>query len=218
MERNIVLEAVTGSKAYGLDHANSDTDKMGVFVAPTIKVAGLRWNSSSESWSDAGPEGDDTTYHEIGKFLRLTLKSNPTLIELYFMEEYDIIDEVGKGLLDLREHVLHTDGIRRAYHAYAQSQIRRVFEDYPDHKPKMARHALRIARQGCQLLFTGALNVRVDDPQEYFDLDYYSYDQLQDKLTREVSAIQTVPSILPDKPNEDMVEDFLIEVRRLNLG
>ena len=55
--QNIILESITGSRAYGLNHANSDTDKMGVFIAPTIEVAGLDGNSNKDSWSDAGQTG-----------------------------------------------------------------------------------------------------------------------------------------------------------------
>lgn len=213
-----ILQAVTGSKAYGLDHALSDTDKMSIFVAPTVKVAGLNWASKHESFSDAGPEGDDNTGHEIGKFLKLTLKSNPTLIELYFMEDYEILDETGQALVDIRDSVLYTDGIRYAYYNYALSQLRRVEEDYPDHKPKMARHCLRIARQGIELLETGKLTVKVPDAQEYFDLDDLPFIYLIDKLDVAVANIMLAKSVLPDEPDRTKVADFLEDVRRLNIG
>lgn len=213
-----VLQAVTGSRAYGLDHALSDTDKMSVFVAPTVKVAGLFWASKNESFSDAGPEGDDNTGHEIGKFLKLTLKSNPTLIELFFMEDYEILDEVGQGLIDIRESVLYTEGIREAYYKYALSQFTRVTNEFPDHKPKMARHCLRISRQAVELLETGYLSVRVEDPQEYFDLDNLSWDDLYEKLSPEVDKIQSCKSVLRETPDRLTVALFLEEVRRLNIG
>jgi uncharacterized protein len=213
-----VLQAVTGSRAYGLNHAQSDIDKMSVFVAPTVQVAGLNWASKHESWSDAGPEGDDNTGHEIGKFLRLTLKSNPTLIELYFMDDYEILDEVGQGMIDIRDAVLYTDGIRHAYYNYALSQLRRVEAEYPDHKPKMARHCLRIARQGIEILETGNLTVRVPDPDEYFELDNLSFIYLIDKLDVAVANIMLAKSILPDEPNRDKVAEFLEDVRRTNIG
>jgi uncharacterized protein len=214
----IVLEAVTGSRAYGLNHEDSDTDKMGVFVAPTEEIAGLFWGRHDESWSDAGPTGDDNTYHEIGKFLRLTLQSNPTLIELYFMNDYAILDEVGQGIVNLRDDILHTHGIRSAYYGYAVSQWSRVLADYPNFKPKMARHCLRISRQGVSLLETGEFNVRVDDPQEYFDLTELPFDDMTDKLRKELDKIKTVDSVLPVETNQDKVSDFLLEVRRQNVG
>lgn len=213
-----ILQTLVGSKAYGLDHPLSDTDRMSVFLAPTVKVAGLDWSARAETFSDAGPTGDDNTAHEIGKFLRLTLKSNPTLIELFFMEDYEILDETGKALIDMREHVLYTDGIRHAYYNYALSQLERVDDDYPNHKPKMARHCLRIARQGVNLLTTGEFSVRIPNPEEYFDLDNLPHEDLIEKLDDNVADIMLAPSILPPEPNRQKVADFLEDVRRLNIG
>ncbi|QFG12912.1 nucleotidyl transferase [Arthrobacter phage Mimi] len=216
MKRTIVLQAVTGSKAYGLDHENSDTDRMGIFVADTIDVAGLNWTQADESWSDAGPTGDDTTLHEIGKFLKLALKCNPTLIELMWMNHYEILTPLGRGIVDIRDAILYSKGIRDHYHGYAYSQLARVRADYPNHKPKMARHTLRIARQGSTLLKTGTFNVKVDDPQEYFDLDKLSFDELDEKISREVTHIQLCDSVLPEKQDRDKVAKYLRQVRMYN--
>jgi len=189
---------------------------MGIFVAPTVEVAGLDWNSSKESWSDAGPEGDDTTYHEIGKFLKLALKSNPTLIELFFMNEYEILTPEGAGLVDIRDAVLYTDGIRNAYYGYAVAQHSRVLREYPDHKIKMARHCLRITDQAIDLLTTGTCSPKVADPQRYFALDEMNFTDLSLMLGQSVALINTSESVLPDKPDRDTVRDFLREIRRNN--
>jgi uncharacterized protein len=189
---------------------------MGIFVAPTVDVAGLDWNSGRESWSDAGPTGDDTTYHEIGKYLKLVLKSNPTLIELLFMDEYEILTPEGMGLVDIRDAVLYTDGIRNAYYGYASAQYSRVLREYPNHKPKMARHCLRITDQAIELLTTGTCSPRVADPQRYFALDDMEFADLSVELGQTVTRINTAESVLPDKPDRDTVRDFLREVRYNN--
>lgn len=216
MKQDIILQAITGSKAYGLDHAQSDTDRMGIFVARTVDVAGLNWTQADESWSDAGPTGDDTTLHEIGKFLKLAMKCNPTLIELMWMNDYEILTPIGRGLIDIREAILYTKGIRDHYHGYAKSQLMRVQADYPNHKPKMARHTLRIARQGVSLLETGNFNVKVEDPEEYFALDKMSFDELDDKIGRAVTKIQLCDSVLPEKADRDKVAKYLRVVRMYN--
>lgn len=209
-----ILQAVTGSHAYGLNHAASDIDKMSIFVAPTVEVAGLHWASKHESFSDAGPTGDDNTGHEIGKYLRLVLKSNPTLIELMFMNDYEILDETGQGLVALRDKILYTEGVRNAYYGYAKAQVERVKREYPNHKPKMARHAIRIAHQGVELLTTGTTNVKVTNPEWYFqfnDLDFASQSHIMDIW---VEKLDTVKSTLPDKPDVRAVAEFLKDVRR----
>ena len=213
-----VLEAVTGSRAYGLNHALSDTDTMGIFLAPTVEVAGLYWSAKDESWSDAGPEGDDNTLHEVGKFLRLVLKSNPTMLELLFMNEYTVLDEVGQGMVDIRSKMLYTKAVQSAYLGYAVNQRDRVLREYPDHKPKMVRHCLRIARQGTDLLTTGTFNVRVDDPEEYFRLDTMSMMNVGMILEKALYDLETAESVLPDEPDTKAVDEFLKEVRRSNIG
>jgi predicted nucleotidyltransferase len=209
-----ILSAITGSHAYGLNHETSDIDKMYIFVAPTVEVAGLHWASKHESFSDAGPTGDDTTGHEIGKYLRLVLKSNPTLIELLFMNDYEILDETGQGLVALRDKILYTDGIRNAYYGYAKAQVDRVKREYPNHKPKMARHALRITVQGLELLTTGTTNVKVENPHWYWQFNDLSFEDQSSIMDNWVETLRTTDSVLPEKPDTQAVADFLKDVRR----
>lgn len=214
----IIYETITGSKAYGLDTPQSDTDSMGVFVAPTLDVAGLDWNQHKETRSDASPVGDDHSYHEVGKFLRLTLKGNPTLIELYFMQEHQIttLTEWGERLLALRSHVVSEETVRKSYHGYAYAQMRE-YQNRPNPKEKMARHCLRIARQAVEILTTGNASVRVADRQEYFDLTKMSKLDMIEKLEREVDKIRTCNSVIRETPDREAVAHFLRILRRAHL-
>lgn len=190
---------------------------MSIFVAPTIEIAGLHWSSNKESWSDAGPKGDDNTGHEIGKYLRLVLKSNPTLIELMFMNDYEVLDETGQGLVALRDKVLYTKGIRSAYYGYAKAQVERVKREYPNHKSKMARHAVRITTQGLELLTTGTTNVKVHDRDWYFEFTELPFENMANIMDNSVEMLYTAESVLPDEPDVRAVADFLREVRRNNI-
>lgn len=209
-----ILQAVTGSHAYGLNHSTSDIDKMSIFQAPTVEVAGLQWSARDESWSDAGPTGDDNTGHELGKYLRLVLKSNPTLIELLFMNDYEILDETGKRLVDLRDKVLYTDGVRNAYYGYAKAQVERVKREYPNHKPKMARHAVRITYQGLELLTKGTTNVKVPNPDWYFQFTELPFESMARIMDNYVDRLGNAESVLPDKPDTRAVAEFLRDARR----
>lgn len=209
-----ILQAVTGSHAYGLNHPTSDIDKMSIFQAPTVEVAGLHWSSRDESWSDAGPTGDDNTGHELGKYLRLVLKSNPTLIELLFMNDYEILDETGQGLVALRDKILYTDGVRNAYYGYAKAQVERVKREYPNHKPKMARHAVRITVQGLELLTTGTTDVKVSNPEWYFDLENLPFENLSNMMDFWVNQLNEAKSVLRDQPDTRAVAEFLRDARR----
>lgn len=213
---NILLEAVVGSTAYGLNHENSDTDKLGIFVAPTTEVSGFDWHSSKETISDTSPVGDDFTLHEIGKFCRLALKSNPTVLELLFLSEYETVTDTGKELLSLRDNFLGRTAIRSAYYGYASSQLLRI-QQSEKFKPKMARHTLRISRQAVELLATHEVTVKVPDAQEYWDLTERPYDDMIRFLEKEVGKILLVDSSVPLLANKPRVSEFIKDVRRTYL-
>src|ERR1044072_3687818 len=76
-DRNlIVLECITGSKAYGLDLPGSDVDLKGVYVLPLADYYGLNYIPQVSS------EKDDEIFYELKRFFELLLKNNPNIIEL----------------------------------------------------------------------------------------------------------------------------------------
>lgn len=216
--RTTALQAIVGSKAYGLNHADSDTDRMAIVVAPTAEVAGIDWSGHSETWSNAGPTGDDTTQHEIGKFLRLIIKGNPTLFELLFMDEYEILTPVGSALLSIRDELISTNSVYYPYYNYAKAQIR-VVSEKENYKPKMARHALRIARQGRQLLLHGDCEVRVPNPDEYWQLTEMPKEDMLTVLQQELDLLNHARdnSVLREIPNKSAAVKLLTEIRNNNV-
>ncbi len=87
-DKNLLLfECITGSRAYGLDHALSDTDIKGVFIAPKEDFYGLNYIPQVNN------ETNDEVYYELGRFVDLLLKSNPSVIELLHTPEDKILYE-----------------------------------------------------------------------------------------------------------------------------
>lgn len=72
----LLLDAISGSRAYGTNIATSDTDIRGVFVMPQKIYYGL---NHYEQISD---EKNDIVYYELGRFIDLLLKNNPNILEL----------------------------------------------------------------------------------------------------------------------------------------
>lgn len=72
----LLFECVSGSKAYGLDTPQSDTDLKGVFYLPKAQFYGL------EYIPQIGNETNDEVYYELGRFVELICKNNPNLLEL----------------------------------------------------------------------------------------------------------------------------------------
>lgn len=115
----LLLEVITGSRAYGTDTPDSDTDLRGVFVCPRKDFFGLNY---TDQVSD---EKNDETYYEIGRFVDLLAKSNPNIMELLFVEKEctkfrdPILDQITPELVLSKE-------CERTFAGYAISQVRKA--------------------------------------------------------------------------------------------
>lgn len=74
----ILLECVSGSRAYGLDTPSSDTDIKGVFYLPKPHYYGLH----DDYVPQVSNETNDVVYYELGRFVDLLLQNNPNMMEL----------------------------------------------------------------------------------------------------------------------------------------
>ncbi|MCB0331644.1 MAG: nucleotidyltransferase domain-containing protein, partial [Bdellovibrionales bacterium] len=83
----IIFEAISGSRAYGLATEQSDTDIRGVFVQP--KEACLGFNPLGQIQN----ESSDIVFYEIGKFLELVSRNNPSALELLYTPDDCVISE-----------------------------------------------------------------------------------------------------------------------------
>ena len=72
----LLFECISGSKAYGLDTPQSDTDLKGVFYLPKKHFYGLEYIPQISN------ETNDEVYYELGRFVELLAKNNPTILEL----------------------------------------------------------------------------------------------------------------------------------------
>ncbi|MGV3588782.1 MAG: DNA polymerase beta superfamily protein [Adhaeribacter sp.] len=80
--KNLLLfECISGSKAYGLNTATSDTDIRGVFVLPQEEYFGLHYVDQISN------ESNDVVYYELKRFVELLAKNNPNMLELLHMPE-----------------------------------------------------------------------------------------------------------------------------------
>jgi len=215
-----LLRGVVGSRAYGLDHADSDTDRLGIFVAPTLEVAGLDWHSSKESRVQQGPEGDDIAEHEVGKFLSLVLKANPTVTELLWLDDelYEYTNFWSDWIIENRKSFLGSKAVRGAYFGYATAQFKKFKNTGEIPKSKYARHTLRLLEQGMQILNTGHLNVKVSDPQRFFDLNDMTYEQTIEVLDKAVERFAERENrgmfAIDSEPDRAVAKTILAEIRR----
>lgn len=72
----LLFECISGSKAYGLDTPQSDTDLKGVFYWPKNQFYGLAYMPQISNATH------DEVYYELGRFVELLCRDNPNALEL----------------------------------------------------------------------------------------------------------------------------------------
>ncbi|MEU0117633.1 nucleotidyltransferase domain-containing protein [Streptomyces bobili] len=220
--QNILLSGVVGSTAYGLAHAGSDVDRLGLFAAPTEELHGL--HPPKESHVSTAP---DRTLHEAAKWCRLALGGNPTVTELVWLpaELYEVRTPLGDELVDIRTTFLSSRRVRDAYLGYATQQFRRLLgrgegsasADTRKRTAKHARHLKRLCGQGYELYTTGELSIRVDDPESFHRFGEQVADDPDTALPllrRYETAFEGARSVLPEQPDERAADAWLRKVRR----
>lgn len=200
--RHILLKGTVGSTAYGLDHAGSDIDTLGVFVYDIMDY--LRLTEPEESVVTHEP---DVTLHEIRKYLKLALKCNPTVLELLYLDKYTDMTEAGRALVAMRHSFLSAPAVKNAYLGYATAQLRRLEDREGARRVKHAKHMARLLLQGHELYTTGTMSLKVD--REWMD-DFLSKPLLWGMWFEEQeNKFEYAKSVLPEKPDQARVEDYL---------
>ena len=72
----LLLECISGSRAYGLDTPQSDTDIRGIFCLPRHEFYGLDYTPQVAN------ESNDIVYYELKRYFELLVRNNPNILEL----------------------------------------------------------------------------------------------------------------------------------------
>lgn len=209
--REAILRGITGSQAYGMATPSSDIDIFGIFVRPTRQLLGFQKGEVSYCFT-----APDATYHELGRFCELCLNGNPTAIEFLWLENYSQMTEDGKALLALREKFL-SKRVRNAYVGYVYSQLQLFGRgDNQARKEKNIRHCFRLLEQAEILFATGELVLKVKNKEEIFALAQQDGTAILTTIKERLEKIKRMKDVLPEAPDENSIEDFLITLRKKN--
>lgn len=218
---NELLTGIVGSTAYGLAHEGSDVDRLGLFAVDTVELHGMR--IPKETHVGTKP---DITLHEAGKYARLAIKCNPTVMELMWLPEdlYETVSPPGYQLIDIRSSFLSADRVRNAYFGYAVEQFRKLEarnasgSELKLPTAKHARHMHRLLIQGLELWRTGRLPLHLG---EHVDRVRSFGEQVADGNTELARTVLTAyeiafsdhNTVLPTAPDEKAVTQWLNRVR-----
>lgn len=229
----VVLSGLTGSRAHGTAHEHSDYDYKGFYVAPTASLVGI-YPPVMEKLTTHIPEIETITdrkvgvsYHEMAKGLHLLMRSNPDVLEILWLPEYDMLTPLGEELLEMRLCFPSQRRVREAYQSYAERQLGllirhgRLGNGMDKRMPKHARHLKRLLEDGYRLYTEGRLAVKVENPDDLVefgeqcasDPDFIA----AKKLIREYAEkFDSAVSILREEPDLAAAEDFLLRIRKTN--
>ncbi|GAA1428665.1 nucleotidyltransferase domain-containing protein [Streptomyces thermospinosisporus] len=211
-----VYTCVMGSRAFGLATEGSDTDRRGVFLAPTA----LFWQLDKPPTHVEGP-GEDQFSWELERFCELALRANPNILECLHSPLVEYADDTGRELLSLRGAFL-SRRVHETFTGYARGQRRKLQADLRNHgapRWKHAMHLLRLLISVRDLLRTGRLVIEVGEEREPLlavRRGEVPWAEVEARLSRlEAEAEEALHrSPLPAEPDRRRVEDFLFRVRR----
>lgn len=115
----IIYECISGSKAYGLDLPESDTDIKGVFLLPQDRLFGLEYVPQVANASN------DEVYYELGRFIELLAKNNPNILELLATPEDKVLYK-HPIFQALRPELFLSKKCRDTFAGYAFTQVKKA--------------------------------------------------------------------------------------------
>lgn len=218
LREHIIYRCQVGSKAFGLANENSDDDVRGIFLPP----ADLHWSLYKlPEQIELIENGEDEVYWELEKFLRLALKANPNILETLWTPLVIEASPIAERLREIRCAFLSRH-IYKTYSGYVISQFRRMknsVEKSGKFKVKHAMHLIRLLYSGISALETGEIVVDVSSHREELlniRNGEWSFEEIRQKALSLDKVFQGAfdKTELPEQPDFETINQFLIEARR----
>jgi len=219
VEQRTVYAAVVGSRAFGLDVDDSDTDVRGAYQAPTPSF----WSLVKPPAHVDGPSSQQFSW-ELERFCELALKANPNLLEVLHSPQVLTCTSVGEELLELRPAFL-SQLAHTTYAGYVLSQAKKLQADLRQHgqpRWKHVMHLLRLLLAVAELLRSGQMPLDVGEHRERLlevrrgEVPWDDVERWRLRLQADVDeALRRSP--LPQAPDVAAVDAWLVSVRRRDL-
>lgn len=211
---HVAYRCIVGSRAYGLDHAESDVDLRGFYLPP----ADLHWSLFG---IPEQLERGEEAYWEIEKFIVLALKANPNVLECLYTPLVEYASPIAQELLDMRGIFL-SKLIYQTYNGYVMSQFKKLqkdIENYGEIRWKHAMHLIRLLLSGITALNEGVIPVRVEAHRErllairHAETKWDEVNEWRRALHQEFDAAFRTTT-LPERPDYDAANAYLLRARR----
>ena len=213
----VIYRCVVGSRAYGLEHKNSDTDWRGIYLPP----AELHWSLygiPEQLENDKRQE----CYWELQKFILLALKANPNILECLYTPKIEKATDIAQKLLANREIFL-SQLVYQTYGGYVMSQFKKMEQDIRTKNQvrlKHAMHLIRLLLSGITILKHGLVPVKVENYRDELiairngEMAWSEIDRWRLDLHQKFDSAK-VNSHLPERPDYERANALLIEARKI---
>ena len=216
----VIYRCVVGSRAFGLDTDQSDTDRRGVYLPP----ADLHWSLYGVPEQLENDETEEA-YWELQKFLIMALKGNPNILECLYSPIVEFATPLAEELLSMRSSFL-SRLVYQTYNGYVMSQFKRMQSDIRNHgqvKWKHVMHLIRLLLSGIHVLNEGHVPVDVGEYRQPLldikagEMPWDDVEAWRLKLHERFDAALQQTN-LPERPDYERANDLLIKARRLAIA
>ena len=212
----VIYRCVVGSRAFGLDNENSDTDLRGIYLPP----AELHWSLYGIPEQLENHDNQEC-YWELQKFIILALKANPNILECLYTPMIKKVTPIAEKLLGSKEIFL-SQLVYQTYNGYVMSQFKKMEQDLRNKgeiRAKHAMHLIRLLLSGITILQEGFVPVKVEKYRD--DLlairnGNMSWDEVNKwRLDLHQQFDRSFRNtLLPERPNYEKANSFLLEARK----
>jgi len=215
----VIYRCVVGSRAYGLEEDGSDIDRRGIYLPP----ADLEWSLLGVPEQLERQETQEC-YWELEKFLRLALRANPNVLECLYTPLVEEASPLAKELLGMRDCFL-TKQVYQTYNGYVMSQFKKLGQDLRNKgafRWKHAMHLVRLLLSGIAILTDGAVPVRVGQHRDHLlairrgKVSWQEVNAWRKELHHAFDEAWAKTK-LPEHPDYDRVNGFLVKARRTRI-
>ena len=195
-----LFRCIVGSQAHGLATPESDTDTRGVFVVRTKDILSLGGHYDETRWIEGN---DDDCMWEVGKFLLMATKCNPTVLET-FLSPIQSSSIYGDKIREAFEWVWNSNDVMNAFIGYGLNQRKKFLDDKDKRKDKYAVAYLRTLYNAWELLSTGYFHVDMRGTPVYDDLWRFKRGEYQagEVIDKALYWEKKVKDAYADNPNK----------------
>jgi predicted nucleotidyltransferase len=231
-----ILNVIVGSRATGLYSPDSDTDYRSVYVKPTSEV--LRLNYKQEINTEIN-ENVDYCQYELGHFLSLALKNNPSVLQVMVAPQVgeDVIMyrsnyrsntesiNVTQELRGLFKYVYNPKLAFNSFVGYSSSQQKKMLNFNEKRRNKFACAYISTLYNLIDLLKTGSFKLEVTDTNRFVILKQLRSCDFNSGFVIDIAdaLIEEAKKLLDKVENKeynvnsniDKINDFLLDVRKI---